>query len=443
MKIKNFLSILALGLVVSAFSQKPIMEVTFTADNNGQYIPLDSIMIKNLTQSIDTVLYSPDTIFVFDYVVGIDDIKSNKNNTISISQNYPNPFNGTTTVNLYLQDNENVNISIRDILGRELAKYDNTLEQGNHSFIFYSGKEQYYIFSAKTSRETKAIKMAGLIGGGQTNCKLVYNGHGETQMNAKSGKAIKGFSVNAGDILLLVGYSNSIESGLIDSPTANKSYIFQFATNIPCPGTPTITYDGQVYNTIQIYSQCWFKENLNVGTRIDGPQDAQDNDTIEKYCYNDDTVNCNIYGGLYMWSEMMQYTHQEGTQGICPSGWHLPSNEEWNVLEGAVDSMYSIGALEWYTLGFRGYDAGKNLKATNGWYNNSNSADLFDFSVLPGGYRTSMGYFALIDYEGVFGPSSEFNYANAYYRKYVSHAIDTYWHYSVNGYGYSVRCLKN
>jgi len=54
------------------------------------------------------------------------------------------------------------------------------------------------------------------------------------------------------------------ESGILDTPDYDTGYTFQFATNIPCPGTPTVTYEGQVNNTIQIFSQCWFKENLNV-----------------------------------------------------------------------------------------------------------------------------------------------------------------------------------
>ena len=89
-----------------------------------------------------------------------------------------------------------------------------------------------------------------------------------------------------GDELLLIGYSDIRQSGLLDTPAASETYIFQFATNIPCPGTPTVTYAGQVYNTIQIFSQCWLKENLNVGTMVPNDQETTDNGIIEKYCYN-------------------------------------------------------------------------------------------------------------------------------------------------------------
>ena len=72
-----------------------------------------------------------------------------------------------------------------------------------------------------------------------------------------------------------------------------------------------------------------------------------DNGTMEKYCYNNEPDSCTKYGGLYQWDEMMQYTTQQGVQGICPPGWHLPTDEEWKVLEGAVDSQYGIGDPEW------------------------------------------------------------------------------------------------
>ena len=78
--------------------------------------------------------------------------------------------------------------------------------------------------------------------------------------------------------------------------------------------------DDQIYNTVQIGSQCWMAENLNVGTMISGLDAMYNNGVIEKYCYNNDPLNCNIYGGLYQWNEMMHYSTQQGIQGICPAG---------------------------------------------------------------------------------------------------------------------------
>ena len=70
----------------------------------------------------------------------------------------------------------------------------------------------------------------------------------------------------------------------------------------PCPGTPTVTdADGNVYNTVQIGGQCWMRENLRVGTQINGNTEMTNNSIIEKYCYDDDPENCEAFGGMYQW----------------------------------------------------------------------------------------------------------------------------------------------
>jgi len=58
-----------------------------------------------------------------------------------------------------------------------------------------------------------------------------------------------------------------------------------------------------------------------------------DTGTIEKYCYGDDEANCTTDGGFYQWDEAMQYTETEGTQGICPADWHIPTDAEQNTLD--------------------------------------------------------------------------------------------------------------
>jgi hypothetical protein len=129
---------------------------------------------------------------------------------------------------------------------------------------------------------------------------------------------------------MLVGYPNTYS-------TQSKLKIIAaeiMGTGQPCPGMPyfTDTRDGKVYTTVYIGTQCWMKQNLNIGTRIAGAGNQTNNGTIEKYCYDDNESNCDYYGGLYQWNEMMQYTTTQGVKGICPKGWHLPTNNEWNVL---------------------------------------------------------------------------------------------------------------
>ena len=90
-----------------------------------------------------------------------------------------------------------------------------------------------------------------------------------------------------------------------------------------------VNYGGKTYHTIRIGTQCWFKENLNIGTMIDQSVSQTNNGIIEKYCYNNNPDSCSIYGGLYQWDELMQYSTTEGAPGIPPSDWHIPTDAEW------------------------------------------------------------------------------------------------------------------
>jgi uncharacterized protein (TIGR02145 family) len=177
---------------------------------------------------------------------------------------------------------------------------------------------------------------------------------------------------------------------------------------------------------------------------ITGSQSQTNNGTIEKYCYNNKLDSCTKYGGLYQWNEMMQYTFSQGAQGICPTGWHLPTDEELKVLEGSVDSQYGIGANTWDSTGiYRGYDAGANLKTTSGWYANGNGTDLYEFSVLPSGRREDWGSFSDMGIFGIIWASTE--YSNLYSRfrsfAYMGPTIARgVWSKNC---GHSVRCLRD
>ncbi len=204
-------------------------------------------------------------------------------------------------------------------------------------------------------------------------------------------------------------------------------------------GRPVTDIDGHVYNSVQIGFQCWMAENLNTGSRIHKDADQTDNGIIEKYCYNNDTSYCDTYGGLYQWNEMMQYITTPGTQGICPTGWHIPTDSEWCVLENWVDT-YTVScssSMEW-----RGFDAGDNLKSTNGWYSNGNGTDLYGFTALPAGYRDTHGSTSYVTEDAHFwNSSSQGEYG---WKRALSHNTPKIYRY--NGqpkFGFSVRCLMD
>jgi uncharacterized protein (TIGR02145 family) len=199
-------------------------------------------------------------------------------------------------------------------------------------------------------------------------------------------------------------------------------------TGEPCPGTTTVTYGGKVYHTALIGTQCWLKENLNIGTMINSSQIQADNGVIEKYCYQNQSVNCGIYGGLYQFDELMAYSSTQGAQGICPEGWHVASDDEWKTMEIALGMTPTEADL----TGWRGTDQGTQLKP--------GSATGFD-ALMAGTFN--LGFFSDLTVNGYFATSSSVSSTNAWARilNIDNPKISRYQTLKQNG--ISVRCVKD
>ena len=192
-------------------------------------------------------------------------------------------------------------------------------------------------------------------------------------------------------------------------------------------GDMTDSRDGHTYKTMTIGSQTWMAENLNY--EIDN-----------SYCYNDSVEYCDKYGRLYTWTTAVGKSESEcgfentcslpsgNIQGICPEGWHLPSNDEWRTLFAAVGGGFM----------------GKVIKSTSGWYDDGNGTDSFGFSALPaGGWDGGELYY----YEGRaanFWSSTEDSLTTTAYYIYLSYDFDGARFYGSNKYfAFSVRCLQD
>jgi uncharacterized protein (TIGR02145 family) len=159
----------------------------------------------------------------------------------------------------------------------------------------------------------------------------------------------------------------------------------------PCLRVLTVRYEGKIYNTVMIGTQCWLKENLNVGIQIKDSLKQSNNGIIEKYCYNDDSVNCNNFGGLYQWNEAIQYDSAEKAKGICPAGWHIPAKAEFDTL-----SKYVHGK-------------GNSLKTINQGKENGIATNTSGFSALLSGYRYINGVFYRYKKTACFWSSTKFS----------------------------------
>jgi uncharacterized protein (TIGR02145 family) len=199
---------------------------------------------------------------------------------------------------------------------------------------------------------------------------------------------------------------------------------------------------GKAYKTIEIGKQVWMAENLNY--------DVPDNDS--DVCYNNDDANCGKYGRLYNWATAMKIDAScNGTlisncgatvfskhQGICPRGWHIPSDADWNVLMKFVNpSCLSDDKL---------CRAGTKLKATSGWspYIPAGTDD-FGFAALPGGIGDSDGDFGNVGYYGSWWSASFYGYSfnGSYFRGMGYNSSYVTYTSRERSMLLSVRCVKN
>jgi uncharacterized protein (TIGR02145 family) len=204
--------------------------------------------------------------------------------------------------------------------------------------------------------------------------------------------------------------------------------------------------DGKTYNTVLIGTQCWMSTNLNIGKSVLTSQNQANNDTIEKYCYNDDLANCDVYGGLYQWDEMMNYgtpssSNPSGRQGICPGGWHIPSDAEWCQMNLYLDATYTCS---W--IGYSGTDAGGKLKETGTlhWVSpNVGATNSSGFTGLPGGGRYPDGTSQDLTYFAYFWSSTTSFSQNIWYMILASTSAQEGRYSNTRTFGFSIRCLKD
>jgi uncharacterized protein (TIGR02145 family) len=123
-----------------------------------------------------------------------------------------------------------------------------------------------------------------------------------------------------------------------------------------CGTSTVVDADGRSYPTVAIGAQCWFAANLAVGARVAAATGQTNNGAVEKFCYGD-AATCTDTS-LYTWDEAMQYSTTSGARGICPAGWHIPSELDWEALERAL----GMSEVDIATMDFRGAPVGTKLK---------------------------------------------------------------------------------
>jgi uncharacterized protein (TIGR02145 family) len=209
----------------------------------------------------------------------------------------------------------------------------------------------------------------------------------------------------------------------------NLLSVFGTCVEVPWACGDLLEYQGYDYETVQIGEQCWFAENLRSESYENGdaiPTGLSDSEWSSTSLgamavYGESAANLETYGRLYNWWVV------NDARGLCPSGWHVPTNGEWSVM---IDFLGGQSV------------AGTQMKTTFGWNNDENGTNLSGFSGLPGGYRNVYGYSLYAGANGYWWSSSPngssawlrflgYNHGNVYSGSYVQRC------------GLSVRCVRD
>jgi uncharacterized protein (TIGR02145 family) len=196
------------------------------------------------------------------------------------------------------------------------------------------------------------------------------------------------------------------------------------------------SHEGYDYATVQIGVQCWFSENCRYLPEVSPSSEGSETDShyyVYDYQGTDveaamSTENYETYGVLYNWSAVM-------TEGICPSGWHVASDGDWQTMEISLGMDLS----EVSESGWRGTDQGYQLKSTSLWNPNENGSNSSGFNGLPGGIKDSWN-FTTIGYDGAWWSTSNLD---SWTRRLQYDFNGVYRFNNDISFGFSARCIKD
>lgn len=248
-------------------------------------------------------------------------------------------------------------------------------------------------------------------------------------------------------IALLQSMIDTLETYLIEG-----NYLVPFE----CGSSTVSDYDGNVYNTVGIGNQCWMKENLRSTHYSDGTSIALGTSygvsAPARYYPNHDSAHVSIYGYLYNWAAVMNgaassAANPSGVHGICPSGWHVPSDAEWTQMENFVSSQNQ------YLCNNSTSNIAKAMASTTGWNssstacavgNNPSLNNAVGFSAMPAGdCHYDWGY-EDFGRNALFWTSTEnASNGNAWRRYFDYNSPDINRNNKDKGNGFSIRCLHD
>lgn len=463
---KKLVSIFILVLVsVSVFAQYVDVYFEGMDSKTYDYVKLSRVEITNVTRGWTEYLIYPDTVAEFMGGNGIEENASN--NVFGVSQNTPNPCNGVTNVCLTLTETGNVTLEIMDVTGRIVETLcTQSLPMGIHQFRINIADAGLYFLNARQNGKTSSVKMVN--NGGKSN-EIEYVGVVESVsaalLHPKNGvKGLINHPYALGDNMQYKGYAEKFgvefESEIVETQLATDYFFLLFDYSCaknpndeqPCQGTPTLTdIDGNSYNTVELGSQCWMKENLKVKTYANGngiseSENLSTTTAYWRYPNSYDVIDAPM-GLLYNWKAAMgnsspSAANPSGVQGICPNGWHLPSADEYLQLaeylncqsEYVCDRDYSVADALASSSGWQ-----YNIESCTPGYNQDNN-NATNFSAFPVGMN-GIEYGFAAEFWTTTEDEYDSNQASYMWLNYMNYDIFLFGEEKTSY--VAVRCLKN
>lgn len=433
-------------LIVACSVQAQDVFYTVIAEFDGEKIPLDTIHFQNVTNNTHIDFFDlPDQ---EDYRInlsarsleaetGISD--NSVSSPFTITQNSRGNvgviFNGTIHREVYL--------SIYNLKGQERYA-EKLLNRANQQVQISIPNPGLYIVHFCTAQNAFSFKAFGGNTGGSITSTLI-NGVALNEDVSKNAvvHSLSDFTFQKGDSLHVSIALKDYKAEPIKLKV-DQSETLTFILKVPEMHLSDM--DGNNYTAVKIGSQWWMAQNLKTSKFADGTPIEYFTGTYERtpitkykkyfFYYNDDSKFNATYGKLYSWAAVVNGVHDSsknpsGIQGVCPDGWHLPSDVEWTQLlnhlggkDVAGGSLKEEGTAHWKS---------PNVDATNA----------SGFTALPGGYRNFDGKFISLNETGYWWTTSQFNEDNGAYVKIYNRKASVTQIVAYKENGYSVRCVKD
>ncbi len=418
-------------------------QINFAA--TGAVTTVDSVKVENLSQCTSLMLAGTDTL-ILSATAGINETGIAHEFKVNI---YPNPSPGFFSVELETTAAGSVQIGLFDISGKVVLQRREFLQEGVHQFRLSGIHGGVYIMKVKSEDFLYATKLISnetargfpeIENNASTSCsnKQPFLSRTGEINGVGSTRSIIPMLFNAGDTLKLTGRSANYRTVSMLFPVQSQTVTFQF--------TGCSDADSNHYAVVQIGSQLWMQENLKTTRYRDGSEIPNVPDSAMwgrlstgAYCdFHNLPAEGEYYGRLY------NYFAVADSRNLCPTGWHVPSHSEWNVMEKLLDNTVDTTAL-----GGTGTEIGRILKEgceTRWAYLDStygiNSAG---FTALCTNFRNASGAWSKApdnNHDDCFWTATSYNASSAWFRSLRWCYSDIYALFPMKKAGHSVRCIK-